>query len=300
MKRPTLILLVGVPGSGKTTYAKTITGPHDNTIHLSSDQIRKELWGSEEIQGDNNEVFSLMQSKAIEALNDGLSVVYDATNVTRKDRSYIISLCPKFIKIEAHVVWAPIETCIRRDAARSRTVGKAVIDKMLKRFQAPYYDEGIDEIKVILPDKFNQQDYRDEVLDDMKIPHDNPHHALNIYDHCFEAGAHISRYIYNNKNYMHKCLVDPAIYHDIGKPYTKSFKDSKGNPCDTAHYYQHQCVGSWMSYGLPEALHDDRATRAWLISTHMDPYLNTKYYNRLPKYLKELVDKLHEADKAAH
>lgn len=136
MDRPTLILLVGPPGSGKTAYAKKYIAEHNNTIHLSSDKIRAELWGNEATQGDNNEVFSLMQSRAIEALNNGQSVVYDSTNVTRKDRSYIIAICPKFVKIEAHVVWAPIETCIERDAARERTVGKEVIDRMLKRFQA--------------------------------------------------------------------------------------------------------------------------------------------------------------------
>jgi len=32
----------------------------------------------------------------------------------------------------------------------------------------------------------------------------------------------------------------------------------------------------------------------------MDPYLNTKYYNKLPTYLKKKVDLLHEADLAAH
>ena len=146
MDRPVLVLLVGIPGSGKTTYAEKYIKKHTNAVHLSSDLIRNELWGDEATQGDNNEVFSLMHSRAIEALNNGQSVVYDATNVTRKDRSYIIAICPKFVKIEVHIVWAPIEICIERDAARERTVGKAVIDKMLKRFQAPYYDEGIDEI----------------------------------------------------------------------------------------------------------------------------------------------------------
>jgi hypothetical protein len=75
----------------------------------------------------------------------------------------------------------------------------------------------------------------------------------------------------------------------------KAFFDSKGNPCENAHYYQHQCVGSWMSYGF-----EVTPFVAWLISTHMDPYLNTKYYNKLPAYLKKQVDLLHEADRNAH
>lgn len=289
MNRPTLILLVGIPGSGKTTYAEKYIEEHYNTIHLSSDKIRAELYGNEDTQGNPNDVFSLMQSRAVEALNNGQSVVYDATNVTRKDRAGIISACPKFVKIECHIVWAPIETCIERDTARERTVGNGVIDKMLKRFQAPYYDEGIDEIKVIFPNEFDADKYWDDCFETMNISHDNPHHTLNILDHCMAA----TEYALNNKYVFD--IVYAAFAHDIGKPYVKAFVDSKGDACATAHYYQHNCVGAWMAYGLEYS-----PFCAWLISVHMDPFLNTKYYNKLPTYLKKQVDLLHEADLAAH
>ena len=289
MNRPSLILLVGIPGSGKTTYAEKYIEENPNTVHLSSDKIRAELWGNEATQGDNNEVFSLMQSRAIEALNNGQSVVYDATNITRKDRSYIISICPKFVKIECHIIWAHIETCIERDAARERTVGKAVIDKMLKRFQAVYYDEGVDKIKVILPDGFDTGAYRLQCANNMMIPHNNPHHTLDVYSHCLEACKYLSPKTNDDD------LDKASFFHDVGKPYVKAFIDSKGNPCEQAHYYQHQCVGSYMAYGMGLSIET-----AWLISTHMDPYLNTKYYNKLPAYLKKQVDLLHEADRNAH
>lgn len=293
MNRPRLILLVGIPGSGKTTYAKEYVERESNTIHLSSDGIRKELYGDESIQGDPAEVFSLMQKRAIETLNNGNDVIYDATNVTRKDRASIINICPKFIKIEAHIIWAPIEECIKRDTARDRTVGKAVIDKMLKRFQAPFYDECIDEIVIVKPDlwEWDEPSYTAQCFENMKIPHDNPHHTLDVLDHCWES----QRYLFNN-DVTDEDLLFAALRHDVGKPYVKAFVDSKGNPCETAHYYQHQCVGTWMSYGLGGAT----PYSAWLISTHMDPFLNTKYYNNLPAFLKKDIDILHEADLAAH
>lgn len=294
MNRPTLILLVGIPGSGKTTYAKKYIEEHWNAIHLSSDLIRKELWGDEATQGDNNEVFSLMQKRAIETLNNGRDVIYDATNVTRKDRGYIISQCPKFAKIEAHVVWAPIEACIERDAARERTVGKDVIDRMLKRFQAPYYDEGIDEIKIILPEQFDTIKYTDDIYHAMDIPHDNPHHRLSVLQHCNEAFDHVWRAL-SEKHSYERGMLEAAMFHDVGKPYVKAFVDAKGNPCETAHYYQHHCVGSWMSYGL-----GCNEICAWLIGVHMEPFFDSKYYKNLPLYLKKKVDLLHEADLAAH
>jgi predicted kinase len=292
MNRPTLILLCGIPGSGKTTYSEKYIKENPNTVHLSSDKIRAELWGNEATQGDNNEVFSLMQSRAIEALNNGQSVVYDATNITRKDISYIIALCPKFAKIECHIIWSPIETCIERDATRDRTVGKEVIDRILKRFQAPFVDEGIDEIKIVKPDTFNQYEYGSNIMKSMQISHDNPHHTLDVYEHCMEA--HKITVCKTHDYFGEVCIA--AQYHDIGKPYVKAFTDSKGNSCEVAHYYQHQCVGAWMSYGMPNVT----PYIAYLISTHMDPYLNTKYYNKLPAYLKKQVDLLHEADRNAH
>jgi predicted kinase len=288
MNMPKCIVLVGLPGSGKSTYAKDYMEHNSNVVHLSSDGIRAELYGDESTQGNPAEVFGLMQKRAIETLNNGQDVIYDATNVTRKDRAGIIGACPRFAQIEAHIIWAPIEVCIERDAARDRTVGKAVIDKMLKRFQAPYFDEGIDDIKIIRPEDFDTEAYAEKCWNDMKIPHDNPHHTADIQDHCIEACKSVSEYDGGMKT--------AAIIHDCGKPYTKAFIDSKGNECDVAHYYQHQCVGSWISYGFSETT----PYVAWLVSTHMDPFLNAKYYNNLPPFLKKDVDTLHSADLAAH
>lgn len=288
MNRPTLIILCGIPGSGKSTYAigYMINYP-EQTIYLSSDAIRKELYGDESIQGNPAEVFALMQKRAFEALNEGYDVLYDATNMTRKDRASIIGICPKFAKIECHVIWAPIETCIERDAARERTVGKEVIDRMLKRFQAPFVDEGIDEIKIFKTANIVPAHYEQKCWEDMKVPHDNPHHQLDIQAHCEEAHKHVA--VINNFE-----MELAAWYHDVGKPYVKSFTDSKGNACEHAHYYQHQCVGAWIAYGFATPY------AAWLISTHMEPFFNSKYYNNLPSFLKKDIDLLHEADLAAH
>ena len=288
---PSLILLVGIPGSGKSTYAKNyISDCTKNTIHLSSDSIRAELYGDESIQGNPADVFSLMQKRAVDALNNGHDVIYDATNITRKDRASIIGICPKIAKIECHIIWAPIETCIERDSKRERTVGKEVIDRMLKRFQAPWYDEGIDSIVNSFPSNFDFISYRNKCFDDMKISHDNPHHTLDVFEHCQEA------YKYTMELSMEYNIRVAAEMHDVGKPYVKAFIDSKGNPCETAHYYQHQCVGAWLAYGCSSG----NGYVAWLISTHMDPFLNTKYYNNLPSFLKKDIDLLHEADLNAH
>lgn len=288
--RPKCIILCGIPGSGKSTYAQSFE--ELGWVHLSSDLIRKELYGDESIQGNPNEVFSLMQKMAVDALNNGKSVIYDSTALTRKDRAGIIAACPKFAKIECKVVWAPIKTCIERDAVRERTVGKEVIDKMLKRFQFPFYDEGIDEINVIWPQDYKTKERTNYILalhESMQIPHDNPNHTLSIMDHSFAA------YDYAKEHGFSEDVLEASTWHDCGKPYVKSFINKKSEVTEVAHYYQHQCVSAWILCGVTR-----NVDILWLVSTHMSPFLNEKYYRNLPPFLKSMVDQLHEADLAAH
>ena len=95
--KPRFIMIVGIPGAGKTAYAESLVD--DNTVHISSDNIRKELYGDESCQYDHNAVFSLMQQRSIKLLNDGFNVVYDATNVGRKYRKHTLSTLPKNISL---------------------------------------------------------------------------------------------------------------------------------------------------------------------------------------------------------
>lgn len=289
--RPRFIMLVGVPGSGKTTLAEFLSG--NNTVHLSSDSIREELFGDASCQRNHTEVFDLMHERTLEALTAGYDVIYDATNISRQSRKAILEQLPAHVIKECNIVWAPIEVCVERDKARTRTVGKEVIDRMLKRFDAPFYDEGFDyiRVKVSMPDReFDPYKYYNSSVEALSIPHDNPHHSADVYEHCMLCGDYL-------KDKDIPQIVKTAGYiHDIGKPYTKTFTNAKGEPTDTAHYYGHHSVGAWISYGF---LGKD-ITLAWLISTHMAPFINKKYYNSLDPYYKKWIDVLHEADLAAH
>lgn len=290
MHKPELILLCGLPGSGKTGWAEEWTTYHVNTIHLSSDAIREELWGDASIQKDPDQVFDLMQRRAVDALNNGKNVVYDATALTRKDRAHIIAACPKFAKISVYIIWAPIEVCIKRDAARERSVGETVINRMVRRFQMPFYDEGIDKIGVVNTSNIDTSLYVTSLRGAMEISHDNPHHTLQIGVHCDVAADYALSHGYDRN------IWQAAFWHDVGKPYVKEFKDAKGNASDVAHFYSHQNVGAYLICGC----YDMTPEIPWLVSTHMEPFLNSKYYKNLPPYLKKMVDQLHEADLAAH
>lgn len=292
--RPSLIMLVGIPGSGKTTYAKTMAQKL-NALHVTSDGIRQELrpndnWYHPE---DNGKVYEIMFKRTLDALATGQTVLYDATNMSRKDRASILRQCPKYVKIECHIIWTPIEVCIERDAAREHPVGEDVIYKMLRRFEAPFYDEGFDDISVYYAGVYPGVDTYNACMAALNIPHDNPHHTVDIVEHCQLCGDSLH------------ALGLPAVVklagyvHDIGKPLTKTFVNTKGETTEVAHYYGHQGVGAWIGYGLRSAEYDT-VTLAWLISTHMAPMINQKYYNSLDPLYKNWIDALHKADLEAH
>lgn len=142
-----LIFLIGLPGSGKTTYAKNnLTG----CKILSSDDIRKELLGDENCQLDNKLIFSTLYERAKIYLQNGCDVVIDATNVKFGERQKALNEFKTFsIKRIAIVMNTKIEECIKRDKNRERTVGESVIYKFKKIFSKPTKKEGFDEIVYI-------------------------------------------------------------------------------------------------------------------------------------------------------
>lgn len=287
---PTLTILVGVPGCGKSTFAQRALQAFQDAVLISSDSIRERLYGDASCQDNPSRVFELMQDETLAALNSGFDVIYDATSITRKSRLSILDKVPKYVRKDCIIVWAPIDVCIKRDADRKRTVGAEVIYKMLRRYEAPFYDEGFDNIDVYLSHLYDKDTYYKDIISALDIPHDNPHHSVGVKEHCRLCGVALAD----------RCVPDVVLkagfLHDIGKPITKSFNSRKGEVTNTAHYYGHQSVGAWLSYGIIG--HDP--TLAWLISTHMAPFINQKYYNSLPECYKNWIDALHQADRSAH
>lgn len=291
---PKFYMLCGLPASGKSHYALELQEiiseeQNEKAIIISSDKIREGLYGDENIQGNSNDVFNLVHERILSNLDNGVHVIYDATNLKRKYRLEILNKLPKFVKTECHIVWKPISQCIEDDLNRDRNVRKEVIDKMVRGFEVPFYDEGFDYIKWTEPYEFDYVDYMNKIRKSMNIRHDNPHHALSILGHCRAAEKYAI-----DKNFGYT-IEDAAYWHDCGKPYVKSFVNTKGETTDIAHYYNHENVGAYISLGFRRSL-----IVSWLINHHMDKFHHSKYYDRLPQFLKGELDKLNECDINAH
>lgn len=309
---PFLYMLIGLPASGKSYFAKNYTENSENVIHISSDAIRKELYGSEEIQDNPNKVFSIMFHRTVDALLSNNSVIYDATNISRKYRMAFLkdldaalgSFASKVSKIGL-VFAIPVEICLERNKARGRSVPEEVIYRMYRNFQMPSIFEGFDHIDIANPSKDNSI-LMGKLRAANNIQHDNPHHSLTIGSHCAAA----ARYIYLNETEIMKdfCKSDysnlykAALYHDIGKPFCKTFIKPNGKQDDKAHYYNHENVGAYDYLCYNEDI--DAKYVALLINLHMLHYMDKKYQNKMQLLYGEKIWKalewLNKADMAAH
>lgn len=301
------IMLVGLPGSGKSTFAETL----GYTI-FSSDKLRKELWGDENIQGDNTELFAELHRRIKRELKNGEDCIYDATNINAKRRTAFLN---EIKNISCEKICATIITdfdlCIKRNEQRDRKVPYSVIKKMYLTFDMPQFREGWDDIWISV-NKIGGKSYDiTEFVDHLStIAHDNPHHVLSIGDHIIAATNRIrEKYSLSFAGDIERlnALSMATFCHDIGKEFCKTFKNSKGEPDDIAHYYRHENVSAYMfilyCYDMFENSKDILYI-ADLIGLHMRLFVPEESEEKVLNKLEQLVGKrefedlciLHEAD----
>lgn len=141
-----LYILSGPPGSGKSTWAKSVENLPSEAV-ISTDELRARIFGVRKVwntqtnsikdllhMGNDSDVFDLAAKIATQRMQQKLVTVIDATNTTEKDRRFWASIGEEHGLNTTIVLFeADEETLVSRDLKRSRTVGRNVIRHFLNK-----------------------------------------------------------------------------------------------------------------------------------------------------------------------
>ena len=118
MKQKNLWILVGLPGSGKSYWAKRFL--NDNTVYISRDEIRfSVLEDGEDYFNKEGYVYSAFLRKIQEALTNGYNVIADATHLNWASRRKLIQhLVLVNVNVNCVVFKTSLEVCFQRNAGR--------------------------------------------------------------------------------------------------------------------------------------------------------------------------------------
>jgi predicted kinase len=130
---------MGVPGSGKSFWAKAEASKNPKIVVVEKDEIRDELastsgwtWSKEREASD---IIPRRDERIRLALKAGCSVISSDTNLDRVHKTSLSALAQEAgVEFEIRRFDVPLEECIRRDRERPKPVGEAVVRKFWTKY----------------------------------------------------------------------------------------------------------------------------------------------------------------------
>lgn len=141
---PKVLIMCGLPNSGKSKLAKMIAKSTGATI-LSSGEYRSKMFPrSNYSQKESEKVFESIRKDATELIESGLSVIFDATNLETKNRKTYIRIAKKY---QAEVGCIYVESSFDESKEDNpENVDESILLRMSKNIHVPSYCEGLAKI----------------------------------------------------------------------------------------------------------------------------------------------------------
>jgi predicted kinase len=136
-----LVVMIGIPGSGKSTYASLRQLPT-----VSTDALRLLLFDDVAEQRFQDHVFSVLRHVIRARLDAGVPQTFvDATNLSPHERKPLIDLAQQYrYAVCALFFDTPVEVCLKRNRERGRLVPEDVLLRMAGKLRPPQLSEGLE------------------------------------------------------------------------------------------------------------------------------------------------------------
>lgn len=310
---PKLHILVGVGGSGKSTFAHELKNEYKI---LSSDDIRMKIFGdlNHQDRKDHAKVFETLNNKLREYMSNNSNIIIDATNLSRKHRRLYYDMAKsKNYEVIIDLFIKPLNTLyeINKQREKEKALSKDVVTKQYIALQIPKI--GLDCDKYVfrdLPMELMRKEIMSNYANSMDINHDTPYHMETI-------GAHINNCMANcdvvtqDLDIMESIdkqqkLVLMGFLHDLGKIITREYKDKnipevkwynkiyKNGLNKWKTYYNHANIGAVYALLYTKDLTVDKEiTENNIVAEAIYHHMN---FNMTDKYIKKNIITDNELD----
>lgn len=136
---PTITMTKGLPGSGKSTWAKRYVGEHPGVVRVNNDDLRMSMFGVDFDSKFEDAIGRARRALIESAMGAHADIVVDNCNLSQKADREVRRLAKAYgydVKVQ-DFTHLSLDTCLRRDAARPNPVGHKVIRRMYDDFLAP-------------------------------------------------------------------------------------------------------------------------------------------------------------------